>query len=457
MNAETEALITVLIRSIASGIIVAVYFAFFGRIWYRTPLYVRRIALCALFISAATIIRSFQLVHPVLALVIMLPAMLSPCLLYWRQLHGLKLLFCTVSAIVSEFLLEYIDSALFFPMVQDQIYLANIAGKDILTFKPWVLPAHIMFLSLATTLVLSLQYLVRNRIRSGRPVRMNSFFVRMLLVSALVAVLAVVLSRSMNALYYRAFTYRDTNDLSSLPNPAFYIPMLVLLLFFWESYQQYRLYQNNRALVDRNRAYQNILDSTREFRHNIVNLIYGFEGMILSGNQNDIQDYYAELSRRCILNNNENANALNHIDNPVLTALLLRKLDRASEMEIPLYVTVDEGFSFGDVPPAPLADVIGNLLDNALEAANRAENPRVDIMLLSVPLCDTILIDNTYAPDADLSFLTGDAHSSKPNHQATGLSSVRKTIARYPEICLNHYQRGRYIDTSLCVYRQTAQ
>ena len=234
------------------------------------------------------------------------------------------------------------------------------------------------------------------------------------------------------------------------------IPLRRLLLLFYgiQDIRQYKLHVRNQSLLDKNAAYQRVIDSTREFRHNMANMIYGLEGIILTHDMEKIERYYADMSRRCALINNENAVALNRLTDASLTALILRKLDVAEEKQILFYLNVDSNFSFDSLPSQRLCETMGNLMDNALEAAARSASPQVNLMLRSTPEYDEILLDNTYSKASDLSFLSGAAKSSKAGHQAVGLASVRRLLAKYPNACFNQYVQGRYIETSLCEYKR---
>lgn len=234
-----------------------------------------------------------------------------------------------------------------------------------------------------------------------------------------------------------------------------YILGAVLLLFYGiQDIRQYKLHVRNQSLLDKNAAYQRVIDSTREFRHNMANMIYGLEGIILTHDMEKIERYYADMSRRCALINNENAVALNRLADASLTALILRKLDVAEEKQILFYLNVDSDFSFDSLPSQRLCETMGNLMDNALEAAARSASPQVNLTLRSTPEYDEILLDNTYSKASDLSFLSGAAKSSKAGHQAVGLASVRRLLAKYPNACFNQYVQGRYIETSLCEYKR---
>ena len=282
------------------------------------------------------------------------------------------------------------------------------------------------------------------------------YFVRFGLILALLFTVLAIYGQRMDMLLYTEVG-SDTPlrlILLNLPEILAYMLGVVLLLFYgFQDIQQYKLHQSNQTLLDKNIAYQRVIDSTREFRHNIANMIYGLEGIILTRDMEKIERYYAELSHRCAQINNENAVALNRLTDASLTALILRKLDIAEEKQILFYLNVDSGFSFDILPSHRLCEAMGNLLDNALEAAQQSTSPQVNLMLRSTPEYNEILLDNTYSEASDLSFLSGDAKSSKEGHQAIGISSVRKILAKYPYACFNTYVQGRYIEASLCEYR----
>ncbi len=233
----------------------------------------------------------------------------------------------------------------------------------------------------------------------------------------------------------------------------YFIFSILLFLYVWQDLRQIILYQTNKFLSVKNDAYQQVIDSTREYRHNMANLLYGLEGVILTGDVAEIGAYYQDMAHRCARINNENVIALNRLKDPALSALILRKLNDAEERNIPIYLSVNASFSFNGLPPSVLCESLGNLIDNALTAAEHSSTPRVDMTMSSTPEYNEILIANTFADDADLHFLSETPRSSKPNHQATGLISVRKNLNKYSDICFNQFLHGRYAESSLCEYK----
>lgn len=71
---------------------------------------------------------------------------------------------------------------------------------------------------------------------------------------------------------------------------------------------------------------------------------------------------------------------------------MLRELDLAARQEIPLYLNTDPDFAFNGLPSTHLAEVLGALLNNAIEAAAKAHAPRVNVTLASTPDFDEIIL-----------------------------------------------------------------
>ena len=457
MSETTVMALFVVLRIVVTCVQVVFYYAWFGKVWLGTRISARRVLVCVLINIVATSLRTFRLGSDVLGVSALAVAMTSFGFILWRPARGWRFALCLFACLLSEIMLEYIVNYLYFLITPTAIRTLDLGYTQVIATDPTTLPLQFSLLGAAFFITLFIPYTIRYRSkREVITVRSWPYWLRIALLFSIMIALVTATTYVFNELLFQN-AENNIVDLSfQFRSWTFFLPALLVTLFALELAQQYMLYARNRTLINKNQAYQNILDSTREFRHNIANLIYGFEGVILTENIGDIKSYYANLARRCVLNNNENADALNHVSEPALTALLLRKLDEAREAEIPLYLSANGDFSFSGMQDAQLVEVLGVLLDNALEAARGSESPRVDVTLYSDEAYDSVLIANTYAEGSDLAFLSGAPVSSKAGHQATGLVSVKRLLKRVPEVCLNQYLRGRYVESNLCHYKQTA-
>jgi two-component system CitB family sensor kinase len=129
---------------------------------------------------------------------------------------------------------------------------------------------------------------------------------------------------------------------------------------------------------------------------------------------------------------------LGSVDEPVLAALLLGKAAQAAERGVELVIADETAVTGGGIRSRDLVTLVGNLVDNAIEAALAAPPPRrVHVTLcqddaeLTVSVADTgdgldpRRIDDAFAP----------GWSTKPAEHAhgrgIGLSLVRQVIRRY--------------------------
>lgn len=239
-----------------------------------------------------------------------------------------------------------------------------------------------------------------------------------------------------------------------------YIALLVLIAFFLLiglSYflQDIRYLQQlcrNETLEQQQAMNASLLTNLRFFRHNTVNMLYGFEGAILSGDAGTIRSYYWEMTEKCALVNNENIVALERIANPAVSALLLRAVERARQENLPIQLYVQNGLRIGrGLSDSDLCEVMGVLLDNAIEAALQAKVKLVTVEMRNIDHAMELIVKNTYAGAVTESQLLGSAVSTKPGHSGQGLKSVRDILKRNRKAFLNLQVSGQYVTMQLFV------
>ena len=232
---------------------------------------------------------------------------------------------------------------------------------------------------------------------------------------------------------------------------------LLLLLGFSASYafQDIRYLRQSRlndALLHQQEMQDALLRETRVFRHNIANLLYGFQGTLLSRDQKSIEEYYANLLSTCALINNENVVSLKRLPSLPLTALLLNKIQEAANENIPFYVFTDERLIYQALKDRDMCEIMGALLDNALEGARKSPAPLISVEFHNVGGDMEIVVRNTFDEAAlepnrsDVSFSTA---SSKAHHTGLGLQTVRRIVQSSDQALFNLFIQGRYVEASL--------
>ena len=255
-------------------------------------------------------------------------------------------------------------------------------------------------------------------------------------------------------------TMQRTESLAYLEKfPVVFPEFLVIVLLFGlggsyavQDIKYLRQTQLNSNLLQQKAAQDALLKETRIFRHNIANLLYGFQGILLSGDMQSIQEYYANLVNTCALVNNENIVSLQRIPSMAVSALLLNKIQSANDKKIPFYLCADEGLIYRGLKDQEMCEIMGILLDNALESASECPAPLITVEFHNVKNEMEIVVRNTFDERA-IHYLDDDilisTVSSKEGHAGIGLSTVQKTIEKSDRSLFNIYRRGRYVEASL--------
>ena len=241
--------------------------------------------------------------------------------------------------------------------------------------------------------------------------------------------------------------------------PAVFPEFLVIVLLFGlggsyviQDIKYIRQMQMNSKLLQQKEAQDALLQETRVFRHNIANLLYGFQGILLSRDKQAIQEYYSNLVSTCAMVNNENVVSLQRIPSLAVSALLLNKIQAANDQKIPFYLYTDEELIYRGLKDKEMCEILGVLLDNALESASGSSAPLITVEFHNAQNDMEIVVRNTFDEQAicllddDILFSTV---SSKEGHAGIGLSTVQGILKRSGTSLFNIFMRGRYVEASL--------
>ncbi len=213
-------------------------------------------------------------------------------------------------------------------------------------------------------------------------------------------------------------------------------------------------WQRLNTLEQQQAISRGLLENLRFFRHNIINMLYGLEGAMLSENKDKLEAYFTEIQKKCALVNNENIAALERVTNPSVSALLLHAVDSARQLSLPINLFVQEGILLPRVlGDADLCQIVGVLLDNAIEAANAAAERHVAVEMRSVENAVELIISNTYSGAIAAELLSRGGQSTKEGHEGQGLSSCYHIISRKRGVFLNFWITGQYVRAQLLLQR----
>jgi two-component system CitB family sensor kinase len=187
------------------------------------------------------------------------------------------------------------------------------------------------------------------------------------------------------------------------------------------------------SLIRELRSVTGLIDALRAQEHEFANRLHILSVLLTLGDHQEALSYLTEISEFSIA---QAEDLRSRVGPPVVAALLLAKVTIAAEQGIHLQVTKDSHLDRPGVDPHALQTIIGNLVDNAIEALGRQPGPReVTVHLDDRDGVRIVVVDNgpgIGGPDADRVFQDG--YSTKTGDSGTrrglGLALVHRMVHR---------------------------
>ncbi len=180
-------------------------------------------------------------------------------------------------------------------------------------------------------------------------------------------------------------------------------------------------------------------DNVRGFKHDFDNIVTTIGGYINTDDMEGLKKYYVQLEQDCERVNNLYILNPDSINNPGIYNLLTSKYHEATEkgIDVNIYFLLDLNDLHMKI--YEFARILGILLDNAIEAAEKSKEKLINISFRKDERNNRnlILIENSYAnKDVDTEEIFNKGFTEKENHTGIGLWEVRKILSKNNNINL---------------------
>ena len=175
-------------------------------------------------------------------------------------------------------------------------------------------------------------------------------------------------------------------------------------------------------------------EELKRFRHDIKNRIIAVEQLLNQGDNNKVAEYLSDITDKLtnIRSYSETGNiAIDSILNYKLTQAFQEDIKIDCRVVIPEDIVIDED---------DIIVILGNILDNAIEAAMKCENERYIRLNIRYDQ-GALLISLKNSFDGKISKSKGKIKTTKSDHEmhGIGLKSVETTVQKYNgKIEINH-------------------
>ena len=212
-----------------------------------------------------------------------------------------------------------------------------------------------------------------------------------------------------------------------------------------EMEQQIRMYANQFDIINQTR--QNI----QSFRHDMKNHLSLLSIFLANNEHEKAADYIKSLNE--VLENEREYVKTGNIEIDSILNYKLEQAERSIGCKTDIQIDVpDQSFMSG----FDLNVLLGNLLDNALEAVSKAEDKFLDIRIRYTKGILYISIYNTF--DGNISIKDNRLSSTKKNigNHGVGLENIKKIVEKY-EGTINIEHNSHLFKADLILFPETAK
>lgn len=195
--------------------------------------------------------------------------------------------------------------------------------------------------------------------------------------------------------------------------------------------QQYDQQQDYIKTID------GLISDFRRLKHNHANTIYSIYGYLQEDDMKGLKAYYSELMEETGRVDNNTLLVLQKIKVYAIFGLLWSKVKEAEAVGIRITIQVSNEIHTVGVKLTALCEVMGNYLDNAIEAAVESANKIVNIIFTDDGSYLTIRIQNTFEGNPDAGKIYDKGYSTKGKGRGHGLAITKQILAQYPNLLHN--------------------
>lgn len=182
---------------------------------------------------------------------------------------------------------------------------------------------------------------------------------------------------------------------------------------------------------------EQLIDESRELRHDYKNLIATISGFIEEGDMDHLKEYFDQNIRNTWVDLDKKGKAwqsVKDVQPPELKGLLYEKVLKAVAADVNIRVIPDYELNIQYKAMKDLCRILGILIDNSIEAAEETDEKSVDIRIAKMEHGYQIIIQNTYFTKPDLAHLYQKGYSTKGADRGLGMYYAHEMILEHEEI-----------------------
>ena len=178
----------------------------------------------------------------------------------------------------------------------------------------------------------------------------------------------------------------------------------------------------------------------QNFRHDYLNILTTISGYIMLEDMEQLKGYFNNKIVKVendTLRKNLILKDLSNLEIIELKGMLTTKLLISTEKNIDLHIEIPEKITIIDMDIIDFSRILGILIDNAIEASEKSQNPQINIAFLQTSSSCLFVIENNFEGQIDIGMIYRSGFSTKGKDRGYGLKNVLEIKDNYPNLFLN--------------------
>ena len=357
--------------------------------------------------------------------------------------------------------LNVLTSTLFISSMSEITLVFVLFNIDYLLFKEnklMIITAYIMILFFVAVVAKGIYSIsVRKNVKITELISFVNNIIILIYIG--LALLSIHINKKISS-YYFGNTGRKIIKINIVLICIYFILGFIKIYYNKKNIKKQIIYEQNsknlQNLMEYSNVMENMIDESRRFRHDYVNILSTINGYIEDKDIYGLETYFREeILCKSLKKNCSKLFNLKNIKISSIKGLLSSKIITALDLNLNVHIEINEIIDSISVDIIDICRVLGILLDNAIESASFTESKNFNIAVIKTNNCIIFIISNSFSEQIhSVSKLYDEGFSTKGKNRGIGLNIAKDTIEDYPNVLLNTEIEDNLFKQELIIYNR---
>jgi len=203
-----------------------------------------------------------------------------------------------------------------------------------------------------------------------------------------------------------------------------------------------------------NERLETMVEGLKKFKHSYDNILASINGYVMRDDHAGLKSYLDEIIVEKNKNEVVNYFKLDFIQNPAITGLIISKMLYAEGLGVEFVLKVRSEVSQINIKTSHLCEILGILLDNAIEAALESDDKKVYFKIEESEEAFVFEIKNSIRITPDRIKMFEKGWTTKGENRGFGLWIAKEIMEKYDHVLLNSTIDANFVEQDLLVLKK---